>query len=322
MEDKILIKRKEISSLRFQERDEAILRAIYNHDGVVARRHIKYMYWEDKSWRGMARRLSFLRSQDYVQWPSMEQRKTHPIPEPVVWLGWRGALYLAGSSGLQVEEPKTANENQLRNLERQLRDRGFYWLREPRWSNLRHDLSVTDIRFWVQNSLQEIPHLVFEEWINESAFRIQTDYVDYKVQSREGEWVLKHKGVIPDGYFSIIDQSRKEKGDPFRARFLLEVDMATHDNPSFGMDKSAPGGAYIKSPQYQQRFESNSGRWLVVTTGTVRMRNLLIQTRARAGSDAHLFYFTTFDQMARSNFFLDPVWKQPTSNEAVSLVPG
>jgi hypothetical protein len=315
MEDKILIERKEISSLRFQDRDEAILWAVYNHDGVVARRHIKDLFWNQKNWRGMARRLSFLKSQDYVQWPSMEQRKTHPIPEPVVWLGWRGALYLAGNSGLQVEEPKTANENQLR-------DRGFYWLREPRWSNLRHDLTITDIRFWVKTSLQTIPHLVFEEWINESIFRIQTDFVDYKVQSREGEWVLKHKGVIPDGYFSIIDQSRKEKGEPFRARFLLEVDMASRDNPSFGMDKAAPGGTYIKSPQYLQRFESNSGRWLVVTTGSVRMRNLLIQTRSRVGADAHLFYFTTFDQMAHSNFFLDPIWRQPTSNESVSLVSG
>ncbi|MDO9546167.1 MAG: replication-relaxation family protein [Pelolinea sp.] len=322
MNEKELKEKKQQGKLRFQERDGAILKTIYNHDGVVARRHIKYLFWKDKSWRGMARRLSFLKSQDYIQWPSLEQRKSHPIPEPVVWLGWRGALYLAGISGLQVEEPKNANENQLRNLERQLRSRGFYWMREPRWSNLRHDLSVTDIRFWVQTSLLKIPHLVFEEWINESVFRIQTDYVDYKVQSREGEWVLKHKGVIPDGYFSIIDQSRKEKGEPFRARFLLEVDMATHDNPSFGIEKSAPGGAYIKSQPYRERFESNSGRWLVVTTGSIRMRNLLIQTRSRAGIDAHLFYFTTFDQMARSNFFLDPVWRQPTSSETIPLVSG
>ena len=309
-------------NLRFQERDEAILQAICNHDGVVARRQLHYLFWPGKSERGMARRLSFLKSHDYIQWPSLEQRKIHPIPEPVVWLGWKGALHLAGNSGLQVEEPKIANETQLRDLERHLRDRGFDWLREPRWSNLRHDLEIIDIRFWVKNSLQEIQHLVFEEWINESTFRIQTDYVDYKVQSREGEWVVKHKGVIPDGYFTIIDQSRKEKGEPFRARFLLEVDMATHANPSFGIEKSAPGGAYIKSPQYLQRFESNSGRWLVVTTSPVRMRNLIIQTRARAGADAHLFYFTTIDQMARSNFFLDPVWRQPTSNENVSLVSG
>jgi hypothetical protein len=268
----------------------------------------------------MARRLSLLKQYGYITWPDAEQRKTNPIPEPIVWLGWRGALYQAGSFGLKIEEPKKENENQLRNLERILRSKAFYWLREPHWTNLRHDLAVTDIRFWVKDSLKDNTQLAFEEWINESAFRIQTDFIDYKVQSREGEWVNKRKGIIPDGFFSVIDIKRKERGEPFRARFLLEIDMATHDNPSFGMEKAAPGSAYIKSDLYRQRFESNSGRWLVVTTGRVRLNNLLIQTRSRVGNDAHLFYFTTFDQMAKSNFFLDPVWRQPTSNDFVRLV--
>ena len=309
------------TKMRYQERDSAILQTIYNYDGVVARRHIKYLFWRDKGWRWMERRLSLLNMNGYLQWPSMAQRKIHPIPEPVVWLGWKGALLLAGQFGLQVEKPKSNNEYQLRRFERMLRARGFYWLREPRWNQLRHDLVVTDIRFWIKESLKEIKHLPFEEWINESAFRIQTDYIDYRVRSREGELVTRRKGICPDGFFSLVDERRKAKGEPFRARFLLEVDMATHDNPGFGMDKAAPGAAYIKSSQYKERFESNAGRWLVVTTGEVRMRNLLIQTRTRAGADAHLFYFTTMDQMPKNNFFLDPIWRQPNSEKYVALLP-
>ena len=269
----------------------------------------------------MERRLSLLKASEFLNWPNIVQRKIHPIPEPVVWLDWKGALLLAGQFGLRVEKPKSTNEYKLRRFERTLRARGFYWLREPRWSQLRHDLFVTDIRFWVRESLKGITYLSFEEWINESAFRIQTDYIDYRVRSRDGEITTRRKGVIPDGFFSLVDERRKAKSEPFRARFLLELDMSTHDNPSFGLDKAAPGAVYIKSPQYKERFESNSGRWLVVTTGTVRMRNLLIQTRARAGTDAHMFYFTTMDQMPKNNFFLDPIWRQPNSEKYVALLP-
>ena len=320
MEQILQTEKKRIVNLRFQPRDAAILEAIYHHDGVVARRHLKYLFWNDKSWRAMERRLSFLKSQDYIQWPTLEQRKVHPIPEPIIWLGWKGAHYLAGISDLSVDEPKNTNENQMREWQKQLRRKGFHWLREPRWSNLKHDLTITDIRFWVNTSLKKIPNLVMEEWIKESSFRIQTDFVDYKVKSRDGEWVTMRKGVIPDGFFSIVDKERKAKGEPSRARFLLELDMASHDNPSFGMEKSAPGVAYIKSPQYKTRFESNVGKWLVVTTGGVRMRNLMIQTKERVGNEANTFYFTTLDHMGRDNFFLDPIWQHPLSNSSQRLI--
>jgi hypothetical protein len=63
--------------------------------------------------------------------------------------------------------------------------------------------------------------------------------------------------VCPDAYFEIIDESRRMSGEPHIARFLLELDMSTHDNPSFGREKAAAGAAYIKSSKFRVRFGNN-----------------------------------------------------------------
>ena len=44
--------------MRFQQRDESILKTIQSYDGILARRQIKEMFWEDASNQAMERRLS------------------------------------------------------------------------------------------------------------------------------------------------------------------------------------------------------------------------------------------------------------------------
>ena len=311
---------KEAMPLIFQKRDADILIATHQHDGVLARRHLKYLFWRDKSWRAFEKRLSKLKQSGYIEWPDGRQRKTFPIPEPIIWLGWKGALYLAGREGITARLPNNINENQLRQLEKTLRAAGFHWLREPRWSQLKHDLNVVDMRFWVNRSIKACENYSLEEWTNESIFRSDTDYIDYQVKTRDDQMLKRRKGIRPDGSFSIIDKSRQEKGEPFRARFLVEIDMATHDNPSFGMDKAAPGAAYIKSQEYFNRFNTQSGRWLVITTSPIRMRNLIQQTRERIGNDSNMFYFTRFDYCQNHNFFTDPIWLQEVSGMPTPLI--
>lgn len=310
--------------MRFQERDGELLLAVQNLDGVVARRHLKYLFWPDKTWRAMERRLSLLKAGGYIEWPSLEQRKTYPVPEPVVWLGWKGAFYLAGRAGIQIEKPPKINEYHLRKFERDLRERGLHWLREPRWIQLKHDLTVIDLRFWVKNSLHAVGNLELEEWVNESAFRIKTDTIEfeYKKTSDKDIWVMKRRGVRPDGFFTIIDKERMGKTNAYTARFLLEVDMATHDNFSFGVEKAAAGVAYVQSHQFRERFGSNVANWLVVTTGDIRMKNLIKQTKERALEYSRMFYFTKMDYMPKHNFFLDPIWKKVDLKENVSLIRG
>ena len=63
---------------------------IYANDGVLARRHLKALFWPEMTKQAMEQRLSTLYHNGYLNWPNLEQRRTKPIPEPVVWLGWRG----------------------------------------------------------------------------------------------------------------------------------------------------------------------------------------------------------------------------------------
>ena len=133
--------------MRFQQRDGDILQTIYENDGVMAKRHLKNKFWPDKSSRSMEQRLSKLFKAGYLLWPNREHYKMYPIPEPICWLGWRGVDYLAAKNGIRIERPKSDNENQLREFQKKLRKQGIRWVREPRWSLLRHDITVINFRF-------------------------------------------------------------------------------------------------------------------------------------------------------------------------------
>lgn len=309
-------------AMRFQARDGAILQAIYAYDGVLARRHIKRLFWPQATWRAMEMRLSRLRQQGYLAWPNQAQRRTKPIPEPVCWLGWKGALWIAGQEGCDVQPPEIPSETQLRQLERQLRRQGIRWLREPRWSQLKHDLAVVDVRLAVERSAQALPALALESWIPESVFRADMDVVTYTVMTRDRGVRRGRRGVRPDGYFVIADKERERAGLPARMRFLLELDEATHDRASFGREKAGPGWAYLKSPQYQARFGDHAGRWLVVTTSQARLRGLMQETQQAIGAGAHVFLFSTFEQVTAQNVFTAPIWWQVGREGPAALLTG
>lgn len=310
----------EFPSFRFQERDGDILATIQEYDGFLARRQLKYLFWRNSTWRAMEKRLSKLHLTGFIDWPDLEERKHHPIPEPVVWLDWKGALYLAGKQGMEILIPEKPNENRLRLLDRSLRGNGFPWLREPRWNQMQHDLTITDIRFWLNDSLTKNPNLQLEEWVKESTFRSDPDSVVFQFKTRNNQLISRRKRVCPDGMFTLIDVNRRNRDLPSRARYLVEVDMATHDNPSFGNEKAAAGLAYLRSPQFQNRFGSNNGRWLILTTGETRMHNLIKQTAERIPQGASLFFFTTFSHLGKSNFLQSPIWSQVGSEKPCSLL--
>ena len=92
--------------MRFQQRDGEIIQAIFDNDGVMAKRHLKIMFWPDKSLRAMEQRLSKLFEAGYLLWPNREHYKIYPIPEPICWFGWRGIDYLAAQNGIRIERPK------------------------------------------------------------------------------------------------------------------------------------------------------------------------------------------------------------------------
>ena len=114
-------------SMRFQNRDGEILQTIQKFDGVMARRQIKKIFWSTASEQAMRYRLSLLYHNGFLNMPNDEQRQVNPIPEPIVWLGWRGILFIAREQGFEIESPKSSNENRLRKLEKDLREIGIRW---------------------------------------------------------------------------------------------------------------------------------------------------------------------------------------------------
>ena len=109
------------------------------------------------------------------------------MPEPICWLGWRGALWLSTVFGCRIDPPSKINENQLRRFEEVLRKQGFRWLREPRWSLLKHDLMVIDFKIQVDNEIARSPRFSIENWKFETEFRTDPDEITYLTKDRTGE---------------------------------------------------------------------------------------------------------------------------------------
>jgi len=306
--------------MRFQERDSQIIKAIYTYDGVLARRQLKDMFWPEATDQAMERRLYLLRNNAFLDWPSKEHRRVHAIPEPVVWLGWRGVLQLASTMNLEVEAPNNDGENQLRKLTRHLRDVGIRWQREPRWSQLAHDISVVEFRLAVEKSVVHWPSLELETWMPEGDFLTDTDRVTFSFKERNGKTIKKRRGVRPDSFFVLRDHLRLINGVPARARFLLEFDNSTHPLDRFGKEKALAGLAYIRSKAYKQRFGYNSGRWLVVCVSQARLENLKTQTEKVLGKGASNFHFTTLEQVITTDVLSAPIWVQGGYERKESLI--
>lgn len=297
--------------MRFQKGDGEILKTMYRCDGVLARRQIKKLFWLSASPQAMRHRLSLLYHNGFLNMPDRDQRRTNPIPEPVVWLGWRGILVMAKQDGIKVDEPNKINENQLRKLEKQLRTHGIRWQREPRWSQLAHDIAVNDFRLTVEHAAHYWPSISLEQWIPEGNFLVDMDTI--KIGKRK-------KGIRPDGFFVLVDHLRLINNSPAKARFLLEFDNSTHPLSRFGRDKAKPGLAYIRSKAYRERFGFNSGRWLVVCKSEGRMKNLKTHTEKVLGKQACNFFFTTLEKTKPLTVLNSAIWLRGGSEKLIPLV--
>ena len=161
-----------------------------------------------------------------------------------------------------------------------------------RWNRCEHDTAVNDFRIAMTQACSAHPELTLTEWIPERVFWRETDRITFSY-TRGGKSITDTRGVRPDGYF-VVQQPGYSP-----SRFLFELDRATEDHPRFIHEKLHAGVAYIKSPAYKQRFGYNAGRWLVVTSGEWRMRNLQEKAALELGGVATVFYFTTIDHVRR-----------------------
>ena len=322
----------------FLEIDGVILHKVAYCDGVAARRQlmdfpeiaVQYKPWVGQEPhalpRGLEKRLAAMKAGHYIEWPSREQRKTRPIPESVIWIGPRGAIWLAAQRGIHIEEPKSFNEYQLRKLKRDFKKQGFRWMRQPRFNELSHDLLMTDLRLklerdlvestWIAETGELVQQFVITEQVLDGDFRSDPDETTYdlvdakgKKLQKGGQQLVTKKLVIPDWYSLILDTWRQTKGDKrCRIRGLWELDNKTHTNRNFKLEKVVPGVAYIKSPAYKARFGYNNGVWFVVTSGgEERMQHLMMQAIEAIGN-TNFFRFSTTELCFSRNMAFDPIW--------------
>jgi hypothetical protein len=268
--------------MRLTQRDRHILEAIHAYDGMLGFSHIQRLFFTGKS--QTEERLKLLYQHGFLQRPDRLQRMR--LPEMIYWLDRPGAEYVASLMGVPFSD--------------------LGWRKEPRWSQVEHDLAVSTFRLDLQAACAASPDVQIETWIPEGEFLAYPDVVEYKF----GSHTLRRR-MQPDGFFTLLSQQH-------RIRYLLEIDRSTEDNPRFFREKILPGLAYIKSQAYEDRFGHRSGRWLVVTTGERRMRNMLQQAGRTAARG--LFYFTTYARVTPATLLFSPIWQRADRDEPVPLI--
>lgn len=268
--------------MRFTERDKRILEAVHAYDGMLGFSQIKRKFFTGES--QTKQRLKLLYHNRYLNRPNKEQRRR--VPEMIYWLDKRGAELVASLESMPLSN--------------------FSWRKQPRWFQVEHDLAVNDFRLDLEQACQEDPDIHLETWVPESEFWSFPDKVSYTYQDR------KHKRYIrPDGYFMLETPDHN-------IRYLLEIDRSTEDNPRFYREKILPGLAYLKTKAFEDRFGYRSGRWLVVTTGERRLKNMLRQ--ARRAKTKGIFYFTTYNQLSPETLLHTPIWKREDRENLMPLV--
>lgn len=270
--------------LRLTDRDRRILETVHTHDGVLSFEQLKRLFFGSRT--ATTNRLMLLYQHGYLE--RLNRRQRAACPDMLYWLGERGAAYVAGLSGLSLSE--------------------FSYRREPRWSQVEHDLAVNEVRIALTKACEQETGFDLLQWIPESEFHAQPDRVEYVDETGKRDT----RTLIPDGYCQL-----ERVGRSFR--FLWEIDRRTEDNPRFVREKVLPGLAYLDSSQYKARFGTQAGQWLIVTTGERRLRNMKRQTELAAKKDANRFYFTTLDQITPETILTRPIWQRGGEAEALPL---
>ena len=288
-------RRKHPPPLRLTERDRCILETLHAFDGMMSLKQIDRLFFSGKGGTWPRYRMRLLFDNAYVTMPNAANIHRIPLAETIYFLDVKGAEVVAALYGENARE--------------------FSWRKNPRYSLIPHDLAANDFRIDIMEACIASPELTLRYWIPESEFRMNPDKITYK--TTDGR--TKKRYLQPDGFF-IIRRSPLHQPDLIEDyAFLLEIDMATEDNPRFAREKVRPGVAYLDSQSYKQRFGIDYGRWLVVTTGDLRLANMKAQTKRVGGTG--LFYFTTFERISAKEVLTHQSWQVAGSDELISIIP-
>lgn len=295
-----------------QPRDHALFSAVYwIGDGFFPRRLIWPLFFSKaKDESAMRKRLSKLQKESFVFWPTDAEYREWGIPEPVIFLDWRGIADVAEQAGTDVEPPRNPKfKKHIAEFASDLKEQGVYWRVKPSW-NPKHDLKAIEVRLAFTRLASMTEKYFIEQRIPESHFHHWPDTVTFSRTNADGTITKESRQVIPDDFMVIGNRQRQAKGESYKFRALFEIDMSTHSNPAFSSKKAGAYAEYVLSPQYEARFGSKGGRWFVITTGRERMENLMRVTEREAGRKAKVFVFSYFELVEKQNVFTAPIWWQ------------
>lgn len=271
-------------------RDRRILQHIHTFDGFLADYQVQRL--EFTGMRQCQDRLAKLFHNGFLNRTNRRGRTS--FDSMIYWLTSEGAEIVAGGSNQDWSD--------------------FRWQKQLRPDLIEHNRLVNDFSLDVLEAIGLAPDLSLYLMVNESVFRSDSDRVTFQTQTGK----RAQRNIIPDRFFII---EREDEPKPFRSRLLLELDLATHPNNRFADQKILPGIAYLHSDAYLQRFGSNSGRWLVVTTSLRRLAYLKETAERAAGRDSMLWYFTTFEQVSAESVLTAPIWLPGGKEAPIALFP-
>jgi hypothetical protein len=181
-------------------------------------------------------------------------------------------------------------------------------------AKLNHDIYINDFVIDTKLACETFDHLTLHEWVSEQNLRAMEHTFTYK--SWAGDTV-KNAHAYPDSIL-IVD---RDTAEDYRGRFLMEMDMSNHSNPTFGEEKIVPYIAYIRSPIYKRRFGDNTGRVLVVVPDTRRIKYLAETARRYGGKNARIWHFAAIDAINYETIFTEKIWTRADQEEKVALIP-
>jgi Replication-relaxation len=282
------------------EADRSILFALGRFHYLTAAQasRLLYPHLNDNN-RYMQRKLKRLVDNEYVL-----RLRALPMPRygqapHVFTLGRNGRMYLQ-RLGFPVEPYFRPSE------ERRAAENSPFMI---------HRLAAIDVmiaadRLCADNPSITCPRMLSERELKHNALRVQVPSVT------GGE--VRDVAVIPDAWFQLSYRNR----DPYS--FALELDRATEDQKVW-RQKVAAYVVWATEP-YMEAFETDNVTIAVVCPDERRVDQLIDWTMreltVRGSEDlAALFLFTSASPVASpERFFLDQVWFQADTGEAVALV--
>ncbi len=270
--------------IKLTERDRTLLLTIYQYDGRLSVDQIHRWFWPGKSKRKAQERISELFHNGYLQRPS--RRDSHNLPESVVLLDKKAVEVIA--QGLDVDPTEVRLRQEL----------GV--------SRVAHDILLNEFRHTCTQALSAHPAYTLEQWYGQDELArllpSALPYLDHTGQR-------KKRLIRPDGYLSFfVKPDEATRG--YRLRFLIELDNKTETNVRFGRDKVVPGIHFLHSQMYKQQFNAQSGRFMVVVTGSERKFHNLRSDIMAAGGSA-FFICTRLDWVIAEGVLQEPIWYFP-----------